>query len=401
MRFFTAGESHGKGLSVIIDNFPAGVPLSIAAINHELARRQEGYGRGGRMHIEKDKVDFRGGVRFEVSTGAPIAIFIENRDFKNWEAVMSAEGPPTEEADHKKFVRPRPGHADLAGFYKYGHHDLRDVLERSSARETAARVATGAVAKELLKAFGIELFSHVIALGGIRVPLDELTIEMEALKNRAAANDLRCGGSEETLQQMRSCVDDALKEGTTLGGDIEIIGLNIPPGLGSYVQWDRKLDGLLAQAVMSIQAVKSVSIGAGDLGGMVTGSEFHDEISLQSQAVSSSGEGSGLSRPSNRAGGLEGGVTNGMPLVIKAVMKPIATMRKALASVNLDTGESESAHFERSDITAVPACGVICEAMVAIVLAKALLEKFGHDQLGDILASYHQYQARLSPYQPG
>ncbi|MBY0405759.1 MAG: chorismate synthase, partial [Cyanobacteria bacterium] len=268
MRFFTAGESHGKGLSVIIDNFPAGVPLSIAAINHELARRQEGYGRGGRMHIEKDKVDFRGGVRFEVSTGAPIAIFIENRDFKNWEAVMSAEGPPTEEADHKKFVRPRPGHADLAGFYKYGHHDLRDVLERSSARETAARVATGAVAKELLKAFGIELFSHVIALGGVRVPLDELTIEMEALKKRASANDLRCGGSEETLQQMRSCVDDALKEGTTLGGEIEIIGLNIPPGLGSYVQWDRKLDGLLAQAIMSIQAVKSVSIGAGDLGGM-------------------------------------------------------------------------------------------------------------------------------------
>lgn len=390
MRFLTAGESHGKGLTVLIDHFPAGVPLLPDFINGELFRRQQGYGRGGRMKIEKDTAQLMAGIRFQTSTGAPIALFIENRDFKNWTEVMSPEGTRTEAADQKKFVRPRPGHADLAGYYKYGHSDLRDVLERSSARETAARVAAGAVAKCLLKALGIEVFSHVTCLGGVTVDRQTLPDTWTALQERAESNDLRCGAPEAVLDQMRHTVDAALAEGTTLGGDIEVVCLNVPPGLGSYVQWDRKLDGQLAQAVMSIQAVKSVAIGAGDEGGQVSGSAFHDEIVPQTDQQT-------VYRPTNRAGGLEGGVTNGMPVVVKAVMKPIATLRKALRSVNLETGQEESAHFERSDVTAVPACGVVCEAMVAVVLARAILEKFGHDNLADIQAAMAQYRARLNP----
>jgi chorismate synthase len=390
MRFLTAGESHGKGLTILIDDFPAGVTIQSDLISQDLSRRQQGYGRGGRMKIETDRAEILSGIRFGVSTGAPIALFIENRDYQNWVDVMDPEASPSEISEKKKFVRPRPGHADLAGFYKYGHQDLRDVLERASARETAARVAAGAVAKALLRALGIEIFSHVTVLGGIGVSQDALPESFEAIRERAESNDLRCAGPDETLLTMRKKVDDALAEGTTLGGDVEVIALNVPPGLGSYVQWDRKLDGLLAQAVMSIQAVKSVSIGAGDEGGQVTGSEFHDEIVLNVNQGT-------LSRPTNRAGGLEGGVTNGMPLILKAVMKPISTMRKALQSVNLETGEPEQAHFERSDVTAVPACAVVCEAMVAIVLASAILDKFGRDSLLDIQAAYRQYQERLSP----
>lgn len=390
MRFLTAGESHGKGLSILIDNFPAGVPVTAEFINNELSRRQQGYGRGGRMKIEKDQAEILSGIRFERTTGAPISLFIENRDFKNWTDVMAADGNYSEAAQHKKFTRPRPGHADLAGFYKYGHPDLRDVLERSSARETAARVAAGAVAKQLLQALGIHIFSHVTVLGGIEIPASEYPDTFEALAERAENNDIRCGGSEETMQTIRKKIDEALAEGTTLGGEIEIIALHVPPGLGSYVQWDRKLDGQLAQAVMSIQAVKSVAIGAGDIAGRVTGSEFHDEIVPEpTQGV--------LYRPTNRAGGLEGGVTNGKPVVVKAIMKPIATMRKALRSLNLETGEAEMAHFERSDVTAVPACGVVCEAMVAITLASALLDKFGRDHFGDIQAGLSHYLSRLSP----
>jgi chorismate synthase len=393
MRFLTAGESHGKGLTVMIDDFPAGVPVRESFINEQLARRQIGYGRGGRMHIEKDQAEILSGIRFERSTGAPIALFIENRDFKNWTEVMAAQGPRTEAAQAKQFVRPRPGHADLAGYYKYDHPDLRDVLERSSARETAARVAAGAVAQELLSALGIEIFSHVTTLGGLTIPEAERPESWEALRERAEANDLRAVGSDDTLAAMRQKVDEARMAGTTLGGEIEVVVLNAPPGLGSYVQWDRKLDGLLAQAVMSIQAVKSVSIGAGETGSLVPGSAFHDAIVAQPAA----GEASSVTRPTNRAGGLEGGVTNGMPVIVKAVMKPIATMRTALASVNLETGQPEAAHFERSDVTAVAACGVVCEAMVAVVLARAILDKFGRDTLGDIQAALAHYQARLKP----
>lgn len=390
MRFLTAGESHGKGLTVLIDDFPAGVPLSPGFLNGELFRRQQGYGRGGRMKIETDTAEILSGVRFETTTGAPIALFIENRDFKNWTEVMAAEGVRGAAAEAKKFTRPRPGHADLAGYYKYGHTDLRDVLERSSARETAARVAAGAVGKALLQAIGIEIFSHVTCLGGVSVAPEELPLAFSDIRDRAAANDLRSAGSDETLGRMRQKVDEALAEGVTLGGDVEVVVLNVPPGLGSYVQWDRKLDGLLAQAVMSVQAVKSVSIGAGDEGGVRPGPEFHDEILAQPEAGT-------LTRPTNRAGGLEGGVTNGMPVVVKAVMKPISTMRKALQSLNLETGEPEAAHFERSDVTAVPACGVVCEAMVAVVLAQAVLDKFGRDQLDDIKHALAQYRSRLKP----
>jgi chorismate synthase len=389
MRFLTAGESHGKGLTVLIDNFPAGVLVDSERVNADLARRQVGYGRGGRMKIEKDQAEVLSGIRFNRSTGAPIALWIENRDFKNWTDVMSATGDWTEAAEGKKFVRPRPGHADLAGYYKYHLSDLRDVLERASARETAARVAAGAVAKCFLEeAAGIRIISHVIKLGGIAVSPEELPEHFDEILNRAESNDFRCAGADETMARMKEAVDAALQEGTTLGGTVEVIAINMPPGLGSYVQWDRRLDGILAQALMSVQAVKSVSIGAGEEGADLPGSDFHDEILLHEKA---------LYRPTNRAGGLEGGVTNGAPLVLKAVMKPISTMRKALRSLNLETVQEESAHFERSDVTAVPACGVVCEAMAAIVLAGALLEKFGGDSLPDIQAAISHYLNRLTP----
>ena len=391
MRFLTAGESHGEGLSVLVDGFPAGVTISPDAINHQLARRQIGYGRGGRMKIETDRARILSGVRFQKSTGAPIALFIENRDWKNWTDVMSVDGERGEAAEAKSFIRPRPGHADLAAFYKYGLTDLRDALERASARETAARVAAGAIARSLLDELGITMVSHVTKLGGITISPDEIPSDFETLKERVESNDLRCGASDDKLAEIRKHIDAALKEGNTLGGEVVVEVHNVPPGLGSYTQWDRKLDGLLAQAVMSIQAVKSVSFGAGDIGGDVPGTEFHDAFTLERNDEVK------ISRVTNRAGGLEAGVTNGMPLIVKAVMKPISTMRKALKSVNLASGELEDAHFERSDVTAVPACGVVCEAMVSFVLANALLEKYGADTLGEIQTALNTYLNQLTP----
>ncbi|MFM7390373.1 MAG: chorismate synthase [Vampirovibrionales bacterium] len=389
MKFLTAGESHGPGLTVMIDHFPSGVPLSSEKINHDLRRRQGGYGRGGRQQMEKDAIQFMAGVRFGVSTGAPIALFITNKDHANWQGIMDAEGTPT---DEKSFIRPRPGHADLAGYYKYNLTDLRDALERASARETAARVAAGGVAKALLAACGITVFSHVVKLGGVAIPpvagLD-YTQDAEAFIQYVEGNDIRCAGDEATMQTIRQHIDATRKAGSTLGGVVECVAVGCPAGLGSYVQWDRKLDGQLAQAVMSIQAVKAVAIGDGELGGEVDGSQFHDAICLNDTK--------NIVRPTNRAGGLEGGVTNGMPLVVRAVMKPIATLIKPLTSVNLNTVEEEQAHFERSDVTAVPACAVVTEAMVAITLATALLDKFGADHLGDIQTSMNAYQQRLTP----
>lgn len=386
MRFLTAGESHGKGLTILIDDIPSGLPLSSEKINADLRRRQQGYGRGGRMQIETDTIEFLSGVRFGKTTGAPISLFIKNKDFSNWTEIMAAEGEPVET---KKFIRPRPGHADLAGFYKYDLTDLRDSLERSSARETAARVAAGAVAKALLSEFDVTVFSHVTQLGGLNVEVKDLPESFQELHARAEANDLRCGAKDEALQKIREHIDATRKAGSTLGGTVECVALNLPPGLGSYVQWDRKLDGQLAQAVMSIQAVKAVAIGAGASGGEVTGTDFHDEIRLKE-----TGE---LYRPTNRAGGLEGGVTNGAPLVVQAVMKPISTLLKPLTSVNLETKVEEQAHFERSDVTAVPACGVVTEAMVSLVLAKALMDKFGRDTVSDMRQAYEAYKARLKP----
>ncbi len=384
MRFFTSGESHGQGLSVFMDGLPAGIPIDESFVNDQLARRQIGYGRGGRMSIETDKIKILNGVRFGQTTGAPISLWIENRDFRNWETIMATSGERTEAADEKAFYRPRPGHADLAGHVKYGLQDLRDVLERASARETAARVAAGAFAQSLLKAFGIHIFSHVIVMGGICVDEADLPPDLEAIRTRAESNDFRCAGSDETLAAMKAKVDAALKEGITLGGRIEVIATGVPVGLGSYTQWDYKLDGQIAQAIMSIPAVKSVSIGLGELGDRLPGDQFHDAIVM---------EGDQITRPTNRAGGLEGGVTNGMPVVVHAVMKPISTMRKALPSINLQTGEAEQAHFERSDVTAVPACGVVCEAMLAIVLAQAFLRKYGGDSLSEIQAHVHATQS--------
>lgn len=384
MRFYSAGESHGPGLTVFMDGLPAGLDLDLSFINAQLARRQKGYGRGGRMHIETDTATIQSGVRFGKTTGAPVSLWIENRDHANWESIMAASGRKQEAAEKSAFHRPRPGHADLAGFYKYGHADLRDVLERASARETACRVAAGSFAQLLLKPFGIVLYSHVLSLGGVSVSDEELPKTDREIQARAESNDFRCAGSEETLAKMNERVDAALKEGVTLGGRIEVVALGVPSGLGSYTQWDRRLDGELAKSLMSIPAVKSLSIGAGDWGDRLTGAEFHDAILLKEGQVT---------RPTNRAGGLEGGVTNGMPVVAHAVMKPIATMRKALQSINLQTGEPESAHFERSDVTAVPACGVVCEAMMAITLAQAFLSKYGGDSMEEIAAHFQSSRA--------
>jgi len=393
MRFLTAGESHGPGLTVIIDGFPAGVTVQLKDINADLARRQIGYGRGGRMKIEQDTVTVLSGIRFEKTTGAPITLFIENKDWANWKEVLSAEGKWTQAAEEKKFSRPRPGHADLAAYYKYGFDDLRDALERASARETAARVAAGAVAKQLLTALDMDIMSHVIDLGGIKLPEADLQQSFTTLKTKAASNDLRCVGDDALLDQMRQHIDATRKAGSTLGGTIEVIADNVIPGLGSYTQWDRRLDGLLAQAIMSIQAVKVVSLGAGEQAAETLGHQFHDEIILR-QGSAKSKTPKTLTRPTNQAGGLEAGVTNGQPIVLRAVMKPISTLIQPLQSVNLATQKAEAAHFERSDVTAVAACGVVCEAMTAFVIAQAIVDKFGRDTLQDIKSGHQAYLSR-------
>lgn len=372
MRFLTAGESHGPQLTILIDDVPRGITLTAAMINEDLRRRQVGYGRGGRMQIETDQVQIKGGVRFGKTTGAPIALVIENRDFAKWTDVMSVDGQPT---DKKAFTRPRPGHADLAAHYKYGmKDDMRDALERASARETAARVAAGGVAKAILRHHGITITSHVRMLGGINAVYDDADYpDVTSIHGKTESNDLRTLGNDDSYAAMRQAIDDARMAGTTLGGELEIIADGVPAGLGSYAQWDRKLDGQLAQAIMSIQAVKAVSIGDGANAGQQPGHLVHDPI-IKADA---DGDDSALTRSQNKAGGLEAGVTNGMPVVLRAVMKPIATMRTALPSVDLMTGEAEDAHFERSDVTAVPACGVVCEAMMAIILATAYQQRFG------------------------
>lgn len=396
MRFLTAGESHGPQLTVIIDDVPAGVPISVEAINHQLARRQKGYGRGGRMTIETDTVQVLSGIRFGKTTGAPITLVIENRDASNWSTVFNVEGDRTEEADDKRFMLPRPGHADLAGYYKYDLDDLRDALERSSARETAARVAAGTIARQFVQAaVGAKTLSYVNILGGMTADEALIPDDFEALFECVEGNDLRCPASDDFLTAMREHVQAARKEGTTLGGEVVVRVDGLPPGLGSYVQWDRKLDGQLAQAVMSVQAVKAVSIGLGFEGSTRNGHQFHDAIEPSSSVGHLP-----VTRPTNRAGGLEGGVTNGESLLVSAVMKPISTLLNPLPSVNLETGQAEEAHFERSDVTAVPACGVVCEAMINIVLAQAVMDKFGHDTLGDIQGTYSAYMKRLKNKTP-
>jgi len=387
-RFTTAGESHGRALVAIVEGLPAGLPIDIEKINHELWRRQQGYGRGARMKIEQDRVEILSGLRHGQALGSPVALTIENKDWENWQEVMASDARdlPTEKS--RRVKRPRPGHADLAGGLKYDARDLRNVLERASARETAARVACGALARQLLVAFGVEIRSHVIQLGG--VPDEPLQLTFDQIAAIADDAPLNCA-DKDAQQKMIELIDQKKSEGDTLGGIFEIVARGVIPGLGSHTSWDQKLDGRLAQAIMSIHAVKAVAIGAGFEASSLPGSEVHDEISYDRDK-------SQFTRATNRAGGLEGGVTNGEELRVRGHLKPISTLRRALRSVDIDTKQEEKAAFERSDITVVPAAGVIGEAMVALTLAAAMREKFSGDSLGEMQRNFEGYRKQLRSY---
>ena len=379
-RFTTAGESHGKCLIAVVEGMPAGVSIDADAINHELWRRQQGYGRGGRMKIESDRAEILSGVRHGATLGSPIAISIENRDFVHWQEVMSSGKLAAEPKNPRLVKRPRPGHADLAGGQKYQSRDLRDILERASARETAARVACGAFAKQLLANFEIEIKSHVIRLGNIpEIPLSKTWVEISAIPEDSQLN---CADAAAEIQMIK-LIDEAKTNGDTLGGVFEIVAANVVVGLGSHVSWNEKLDGRISQAVMSIQAVKAVEIGEGFANAARFGSAVHDEIYY------ANGE---YARKTNRAGGIEGGITNGEELRVRGYLKPIATLKKPLHSVDIDSKTEDLAAFERSDVTAVPAAGVIGEAMLAIVLANSMREKFGSDSLAEMKRNYEAYK---------
>lgn len=412
-KFTTAGESHGRALVAIIEGVPAGLPIEVAAINRELWRRQQGYGRGGRMKIEDDKVEILSGVRHGKALGSPIAFTIENRDFVHWEQTMSVESPAEDAAPDRTVTRPRPGHADLAGGQKYQTRDLRDILERASARETAARVACGAIAKQMLAQFGIEIHSHVIRLGPVQaVPLWREWDEIAAIPDDSP---LRC--TDETAQkEMVKAIDEAKKEGDTLGGIYEVVARGVPVGLGAHTSWEDKLDGRIARAIMSIHATKAVELGEGVANAGRPGSQVHDEIFLSEPPAVAGGltqtiddleanvqppataGGSDYVRRTNRAGGLEGGITNGEEIRVRGHMKPLSTLRKALQSVDIITREPSEAAFERSDITAVPAAGVIGEAMLAIVLANVMREKFGGDSIDEMRRNFISYTSSLAEY---
>lgn len=378
IRFTTAGESHGKALVAILEGMPAGLPLVSADVDRELTRRMQGYGRGARMKIESDQVEFLAGVRAGETLGSPIAMLIPNRDWENWADIMAPE-PGGER--RRQVQRPRPGHADLAGALKYDRHDARDILERASARETAARVAAGAVARRLLAEFGVEIGSHVVAIGPVEATPPEAL--PAPLNDAADGSPVRCLDATAEAA-MIAAIDAAKKAGDTLGGVIEVVARGVPAGLGSHVSWDRKLDGRLAGALMSIHAIKGVEIGLGFTAAQTPGSGVHDAI------------GQGFTRATNRAGGTEGGITNGEPVVCRVAMKPIATLMRPLETVRLDTGAPAQAQSERSDVTAVPAAGVIAEAMVALVLADAWMEKFGGDSLAELRRNVEGYLAQLA-----
>ncbi len=375
LRFTTAGESHGPALTVVVDGLPAGVPVDRADIDSDLRRRQGGYGRGGRMKIETDTVEITAGVRHGLTMGSPVSLLVRNRDHQNWLDVMSPDPQPDDARERRRLRYPRPGHADLAGALKFGTRDLRNVLERASARETTMRVAAGALARALLRAAGVEIRSHVLRIGAASVPGSD-PVPWAAL-DRVEESAVRCVDAA-AGERMIAEIDRAKKDGDTVGGVAEVVARGLPPGLGSYTQWDRRLDGRIAQALMSIHAVKAVALGDGFLGGEVRGSAFHDEILWSEQA--------GIERPTNRAGGLEGGVTNGEEVRAAVVVKPIPTLLISLRSVDLATKEPQKASVERSDTCVVPAAGVVAEAMLALVLAEALLEKAGGDSLDEVLA---------------
>jgi len=393
LRFLTAGESHGKALVTIVEGVPAGLAVDFDAVTADLRRRQTGYGRGRRMLIESDRADALSGIRHGETTGSPIALLIPNKDWENWQRTMhvEAEMPAgATGADRPVVTRPRPGHADLAGFVKYGHDDIRNVLERASARETAARVAVGAIARQLLRTVGADVVSHVITIGGASVG-DPLSLGYQNVRAIPPDAPLHCV-DRAIEQQMIAEIDRAREAGDTMGGAFEVIAHAVPPGLGTYVQWDRKLDGRLAQALMSIPAIKAVGFGRGPGVASLPGSRVHDEI------VPAGGRPTtvGVSRPTNNAGGLEGGVTNGEDLRVTAFMKPISTLMKPLRSVDLTTMTESPAAIERSDVCAVPAAAVVGEAMVSIVLADALLEKFGGDTVHELVANWKAFQERTS-----
>jgi len=388
LRFTTAGESHGRALVAIVEGLPAGMPVDQELIDRELRRRQLGYGRGGRMKIEKDHAEIINGVRHGLTLGSPLTLMIENKDWPNWNQVMASETVSLEPEKSRRLKRPRPGHADLAGGLKYDVRDLRNILERASARETTARVACGALAKQLLSVFGVEIRSHVIQLGGI--PDTPLELTWSEIASIPDDGPLHCADTN-AEQRMIELIDKTRSAGDTLGGVFEVAAKGVIPGLGSHTSWDLKLDGQLAQAIMSIPAVKAVSIGAGAEASSLPGSEVHDEISYNEQTRE-------FIRETNRAGGLEGGITNGEELRIRGHLKPLSTLRRALRSVDIDTKETEAAGFERTDTTAVPAAGVIGESMVALTIAAAMREKFGGDSLGEMKRNFEGYREQLRGY---
>jgi chorismate synthase len=383
LRFLTAGESHGKALTGILEGIPSGLPLSVEDIDRDLKRRQMGYGRGGRMKIESDRAEILSGVRWGKTIGSPIALLVDNKDWKNWNEGMSSL------IRYDKSIEPvtkaRPGHADLAGAIKYDHRDMRNVLERSSARETAMRVALGAVVKKFLSEFDIRIGSYVVQIGKIRVQglkgMHSDTRILDALFKRAEKSLVRCPDGE-TSKKMVKLIDKVIKEGNSIGGIFEVFAIGVPIGLGSYIQWDRKLDGRLAQALMSIHAIKGVEIGLGFGMSSRFGSEVMDEIFYES---------SKFYRKTNNAGGIEAGMTNGMPIVMRAAMKPIPTQKRPLRSVDIITKKTVKAAYERSDVCAVPAAGVIGEAMIALAITDAFLEKFGGDSMKEVTRNYHSY----------
>jgi chorismate synthase len=386
-RFETAGESHGECLVATLTGLPAGIPIALDELNRELWRRQQGYGRGGRMKIETDRVHIVAGVRQSRTIGAPVAVLVANADWKNW-----TESLPVEEGDltkHKPVTRPRPGHADLAGAIKYNLPEARYILERASARETAARVAVGGISKQLLRQFGVEVLSHVIAVGPYRLDRPVEWDEIVALSRREEVL-LGCVDAE-AEQEMKAVVDEVYRTGDTVGGIFEVVAHGLPPGLGSHITWDSRLDGRLAQAIVSIQAVKGVEVGWAEEGARSFGSKVQDTIHYNREERR-------FYRGDNRAGGLEGGMTNGQDLRIRGLLKPISTLRRPLESVDLETREPAKAAYERSDVCVVPAAGVVGEAMVAIVLAGAMIEKFGGDSLEEMKRNFNGYLEQVRDF---
>lgn len=383
MRFLTGGESHGPCLTGIIEGLPAGLELDKKAIDKQLERRQQGYGRGGRMAIEKDRIEFLSGLRFNRTIGSPLTLRIENRDWDNWRELMAPEGDPPPETE--AVTRPRPGHADLAGGLKYNYSDLRLVLERSSARETAMRVAVGTVGRILVERFGFKFYSHVAAIGPVTSPVK--AEELPDLAEKVERSALRCADSR-SEEAMLEEINRSGEEGDTLGGVIELVITGMPPGLGSHVHWDRRLDGRLAGALMSIQGIKGIEIGAGFSAAARRGSLTHDQMVTDREG--------GISRSSNRAGGVEGGITNGEAIVIRMAMKPIPTLARPLDSIDLETGRDAPGAVERSDVCAVPSAAVVAEAVAAWEIAAAFREKFGGDFMEEIEASYQYYLETVS-----